>query len=895
MSWRARQLANKIVGQNHVTKFRPIVDIDHAVERKCLVDIVLNAPFSSARVVIVGAPAGFGKTTLLAQTECAARLRGERTFWMNCDETDRHPKDFLASLALALAAGGLDVSSEDSAGDVVSSLDATAGFCTLFIDQYEAAWSTEVDQLVGHFATALGLRSRLVIAGRQVPVISLSQLQLQGAVRVVDADALRFSEDDTLALLGELVDPTGAQAWSRYTEGWPFALQMVRLRSASGGVPNIMEAGGQVTLGHIFDYLAHEVFSSLSSELCEFLIDSCILEDVDAAAADAIRQRDDSAVWLAEARSLRPIVLVSESPLSARLHPLLRDFLRSRLERLSGARFTRLHANAARLYAQRGNVFLAVAHAVQAGMLDFAMNLILEAGAVRLLISEGSGRAKMLLDLLPASLVRRQPRLRLMLICIGLVDERSVDDAFNLSRLEATLAADDPNMALDDAARIDLAYVRAIVAIEESERTREFHPWQVVGKVLQDARARFFEDPRYLCLCLPVELLFLQRYGRIGAARVRVDEFVEINTSERFRQNAPWSIIFSALNDCAQARFVKVCDVLSRAASNGALAADVQVRSFVQMMYATLGRARYGMGALQDALSCFHHCEDSASAALMEVWEGGILCAARAEFFLGRSGEALHRLSDARMRADVRSRYHLSLAATATLVEFHVRLEELPEALRLADEIHLADQWHRIQNGGEASWAETEAIGQAQYWVLVATQLFGEAYELALALEASAASRERLAGEVRAKLMKAHAAMAGNLDFQPEVDIGRALELTRDGGGLQCFVEAGEFVNIAVREFAESGAPEHREWAKLIIAMWEQNFNARVSSSQLFTPRERDVLAGLASGYTTKLIARNLAISPETVKQHLKAIFVKLEVSGRKDAVSEARRRAFLP
>ncbi|MFM0047339.1 helix-turn-helix transcriptional regulator [Paraburkholderia sediminicola] len=883
------------MGSNHATKFRPIVDIDDAIARERLVDIVLDAPPSTARVVILSAPAGFGKTTLLAQTERAARQRGERTFWMNCEETDRQPKDFLTSLALALAAGGLDVSNQDGIGDVVTCLAATAGSCTIFIDQYEAAWCTDIDRLVEHFAATLAPRSRLVIAGRQAPLIPLSQLQLQGAVRLIDADALRFSQNDTLALLGELVDPSCAHAWSRYTEGWPFALQMVRLRSVSGAVPDIAEAGGQVTLGHIFDYLAHEVFSSLSSELCDFLVDCCVLDDVDVTAADAIRQRDDSAVWLSEAGSLRPIVVVHESPLSARLHPLLRDFLRSRLEHLSRTRFTRLHAGAAQLYAQRGNVFLAVTHAVQAGMLDFATNVILEAGAVRLLISEGSGRTKALLDLLPASHVRRQPRLRLMLICIGLVDERIVDDAFDLSRLEATLAADGPNAMLDDAARVDLAYVRAIVAIEESERTCEFRPWQVVGEVLQDARARFFEDPRYLCLCLPVEILFLQRYGRIGPARVRVDEFVEINASERFRQNAPWSIIFSALNDCAQGRFADARETLHRAASSDVVAAGLQVRSFVQMMYAALGRARYGTGALQDALCCFLHCEDGASVALLEVWEGGILCAARAEFFLGKSGEAFRRLSDARMRANVRNRYHLSLAATATLIEFHVRLEAVPEALRLAGEIDLAGQWQRMLEGAETSWAVLEAVGQAQYWVLLAGHVFGEAHEIACALEAFAASRERSAAEARAQLMKAHASMAGDLDRDPNADIGKALDLTRDGGGLQCFVESGELVNMAVREFAESGTPEQREWAAQIVAMWERNFRARVSNSSLFTARERDVLIGLASGYTTKLIARNLAISPETVKQHLKAIFSKLDVTGRKDAVAEARRRAVVP
>lgn len=895
-TWRERRRAREAPVQSLASKFRPVVDIGDAVQRDHLVEALLGAPPSNARVAVVAAPAGFGKTTLLAQTQQAASQRGERTFWMNCEETDKLPKEFLGSLTAALEAGGLEVSSDDGVGDIVASLAATSGRCTIFIDQYEIAWSTEVDRLIEHFAVTLAPRTRLVIAGRNAPLIPLAQLQLHGVVRVLDSNALRFSQSDALSLLGDLVGDSDLQTWLRYTEGWPFALQMVRLRGAAGVLPDTANASGQRTLAQIFDYLAQEVFSSMSAGLSDFMLDGCVLDEIDCAAANAIRRRDDSDVWLNEAKWLSPIVLVSERPtLSARLHPLLLDYLRSRIEGGSRARLTELHANAAQLYADRGDVFRAVRHAVQAGMLDFATQVILDAGAVRLLISEGSARMRLLLDVLPAAHVRRNPRLRLMLICLGIVDERIVDDAFDLSRLEATLAANVPNAPISSETQVDLAYVRAIVAIEQSERTEVFHPWAQVGELLADARSRFFEDPRYLCLCLPVEILFLQRYGSVARARVRVDEFVEINTSEKFAQNAPWSIVFQALNDCAQGRFSNVRDTLDRVVSSDVVTAGVQVRSFVQMMYAALGRAHYGMGELEEALACFRHCNDGAGMPILEVWEGGVLCAARAECFLGRTSEALSRLSEVRQRADVRNRYHLSLAASATLIEFHVRLGNLAEAKRLADEVSLDEKWQAIADGRETPWPTLEAVAQAMYWRRLAADAFDEAFSVAQVFGELAAARDRSASQVRAHVMKAHAAMAGSLAHDADAEVEQALSLMTDGGEVQCFVESGELISVAIRERAEGGSPVRRERVAAIIAAWERNFRARVNHTELLTARERDVLFELASGHTTKLIARNLAISPETVKQHLKAIFNKLDVAGRKAAVTAARRRAIIP
>lgn len=871
-------------------KYSPLVHIEQALGRQRLLYAVFDAPPAFACLVLIVAPAGFGKTTLLAQAQAQLQAAGQTTLWVNCEEADKSADAFLASLEKAMYFAAMACPTGAGLDQMLSVLESSPQEVCLFLDHYERASCVEVDRLIERFASLAPANVRIIVGSRQMPMIPVAQLQLSGVARVLDPDALRFTHAEVEELLGE--EQQLAELWTDYSEGWPFALQLLRLGSRHWEMNGAVKNGERpLPLGQMFEYLADEVFSSWSEGLREFMLDCSILEDVDVAAANELRERQDGALWLHQAAVLSPIVLVSEQPLSARLHPLLRDFLQNRLEAGYPARYTELQRKAAYLCARRKNIFAAVTHSVKAGLFDVACTLILEAGALRLLISEGPRRVQALLELLPNSYVRDQPRLRLMLICLRLVGEGPVEGVLDLSRIDTLLAHGGSLSADEDDGRADLTYARSMVAMHDVTRGNNTSSQALIGTVLRDARARFFEDPRYLCLCLPTEILFLQRYGRIGLAIRRIEEFVQINRTEGFRENAPWSVIYKALSDFAQARFITATNDL-----DSALRADQpndgQPESFEHLAYAVLGQLHYAMGELAFASQAWSHCAAPFNTTMVEVWEGCVIGAARAEFFQNHVSVALERL--VRARASVGPDHHLGLVAGATLIEFYLRDDCYAKAKALAQEIQLERLWDENQAQPEALWADSFAFAQACFWLHCSEQEWSRAEQVANSLVTVAQTRERWTSLAVALLLRAHSRLAAGQEVDPKGDVAQAMILLRDGGGVQYFIEVGELVIYQVRGQVESSESAQADFARAIIGGWEKAFRARLSALVLFTAREQDVLMGLAAGQSTKLIAKELAISPETVKQYLKTIFAKLGVSSRQEAVAAARCRAII-
>ncbi|MED5612043.1 MULTISPECIES: LuxR C-terminal-related transcriptional regulator [Pseudomonas] len=873
-------------------RFAPIVDISDSLTRQRLLDALLGAAPSDARLVLVCAPAGFGKTTLLAQAERLLAGRGERTFWVNCSDSDYQPELFLDSLLQGLREGIAEPAGDNGLGALLGLLEACPLNCNLFLDQVELALSPEVERLLEQLARRLPSGCRLLLGSRRQPLLPITQLQLAGLLRVVEADSLRFTGEESQQLLGALLGEARARYWADYTEGWPFALQLLRLRcqgSPAGEGPP--ETDQYASLGGIFDYLAEEVLASWPSELGEFLLDCSVLDSVDVPSANFLRGRDDAERWLREAARLVPIV-VPEQPLRVRLHPLLREFLLGRLESREPERFAWLQGRAAEFHARRQQVFRAVEHAAQGGLYFQAVSIILGAGAVRLLVCEGAVRTRALLELLPLTLVRREPRLRLMLICLHMLSGETLQDSLDLSRLEAAFGGEVASPE-DAETRTDLLYVRAMMVIGNVQRAGDGAVREVVRRAMVDARARFFEDPRYLCLVLPSEIMLLLRYGNVDEARLRLEEFIAINRSEGFRENQPWSLVYRALSDSAQARYDDVLQtVTGLLAKDGPLAAP-QASLLFHMVHALLGHVHYVRGDLEQARQAFSHCASRLGASLAEVWERGLIGAARAAFFLGDSAQALASLEAARSGHTLE--YPLRRAVGATLVELRLRQREVEAGLALAMEINLARLWQEVLDGRPLFWAELVAIAQAHYWLLAAQGQMAGALEAAEAFERLARERQNRFGVGQALVLKAHALLAGELPGTPMAVLDEALELFGEGLAVQSFIEAGAEVVTHLREMSRRQGRAEVPLITRCIELWERHFRARLDAQALFTRRELDALMGLAGGRTTKVIARELGISPETVKQHLKSVYAKLGVHRRREALAVARRRAILP
>ena len=198
-------------------RFQPIVHIDDSVWRERLIASSLSAPPTSARLTIVSAPAGFGKTTMLAQLAKRHQENGVRVAWMNCDSRDAHPEIFSENLLNALTQCDLKTSDDGSVvGHIASYVAQIVEPVVIFIDEFESASSVAVDEIIELTASLAPPCVSVILASREAPHIQLTKLQLAGKVRVVDADLLRFNHDETVSLLKDVMPRTAAEQIEAY-------------------------------------------------------------------------------------------------------------------------------------------------------------------------------------------------------------------------------------------------------------------------------------------------------------------------------------------------------------------------------------------------------------------------------------------------------------------------------------------------------------------------------------------------------------------------------------------------------------------------------------------------------------------------------------------------------
>jgi LuxR family maltose regulon positive regulatory protein len=398
-----------------LTKFRVPRTRHRALHRGALVDR-LRAAILDASLVLVAAPAGYGKTTALAQA--AAALDGASLAWITLDEYDDDPNRFYATLLRALAPLDLEFTESRSALIAAAGAGGTPGraaigalvnaLCSMparriviVLDDLHRVTRAEtygmlealVERLPGHVA--------LVLSGRESPPLPLARWVVRGEAVEFGRTDLRLDGDEAHALalkFGGIDDPSSVQRALARTDGWAAGLSM--LLRTSGDAPG----DGSVD-ARLYDYLATEVLAALPHDLRQFVTDVAVLAELTPHACAAVTGRGDAHALLRELldRDLFVTVLDSRRPV-LRYHDLFRDFLRSMLA-AQPAHLQTLHARAAlaeRSYSE------AMHHWLAAGEWRAALDRLL-AASDELFAEGGHAAVERWLDALPPDEVDREP------------------------------------------------------------------------------------------------------------------------------------------------------------------------------------------------------------------------------------------------------------------------------------------------------------------------------------------------------------------------------------------------------------------------------------------------------------------------------------------------------
>jgi tetratricopeptide (TPR) repeat protein len=312
------------------------------------------------RVVLVLADAGYGKTTLLADFANRTRLR---TLWYRMDEDDR---DWISLLSHLVAAGreadasfaphtaalladtSLSGPTRDAAVDVfIRELPSIApqGSVLIFDDFHLVDDAPDAQLIVRAIVANAPERLSVVFSSRRSPGIPMAKLRATGEVATLTTDDLRFDAEETESLFRDTyhrsLEPEILADVAARTEGWAASLQLVNaaLRDRSPGeirgFVRSLTGADQV----LYDYLAEEVVGDLPVELQGFLMRTSILQVVTPEFAEVAAGIDSASVARLTANAERLTLLArrARGPRNElRYHPLVREFLESRLTREVG-------------------------------------------------------------------------------------------------------------------------------------------------------------------------------------------------------------------------------------------------------------------------------------------------------------------------------------------------------------------------------------------------------------------------------------------------------------------------------------------------------------------------------------------------------------------------------
>ncbi|MBB5790221.1 hypothetical protein [Jiangella mangrovi] len=383
-----------------------------------------------ARLTLVAAPAGFGKTTLLGQWLAAAGPR-LRVAWVSLDDGDNDPARFLAHVTAALgspvAPGPAGTIPTDAVlTGLVNEIDGLDGETVLVLDDYHVIEAAAVHDATAFLVEHAPPRLGVAIATRADPPLPLARLRVRDELVEVRAADLRFTPDEAEAFLTEVMaldlSPVHVTALGERTEGWAAGLQLAGLslrgRSDAGAFVDAFTGSHRFVL----DYLVEEVLRRQPEEVRRFLLDTAVLRGLTGSLCDALTGGSGGHQMLETLeRAGLFVVPLDERREWYRYHQLFADALRARLTAADPERVAVLHRAAGAWCAEHGLLDDAVRHALAGADPSRAADLV-ERALPEVRRRRQDWMLRRWLTAIPDDVVRRRPVLSVSVAWTRLVD-----------------------------------------------------------------------------------------------------------------------------------------------------------------------------------------------------------------------------------------------------------------------------------------------------------------------------------------------------------------------------------------------------------------------------------------------------------------------------------------
>ena len=888
---------------------RPPLPSDYVCRNRLLsqMDKAMDVPLT-----LVSAGAGTGKSVIVAA------WLGDRDLpyaWLSLDGADSNLRRFLNYFIAALSRARPDqipTTTELLSGpelppvDVIATclineIDQDSAPLVIVLDDYHLIGDTSpVHDLIRFLLEYAPQDLHLILPTRRDPPLALASLRGSGKIAEVRHQDLRFVTDEAAELLtndaNQRLTTAQVEAIRSNVEGWAVGLKLVAL--ACRRAPNIDSFVNQLS-GNLPDttaYLMDEVLTALPAALSGYLIKTAVLDRFCPALLDALHPNSDPTDDEIDGR--RFVELIDQSNLFVvpldinsewyRYHHQFRDLLLQELKHVcSHEEICALHDAASKWFEQRGSIEEAIKHAVAADD-QIAAAEIIERHRNEPLRNDRWWELLEWLDLLPASIKMSRPQL---LLCHGWLA---------YFRLEIDVMA----MILRALDGLEVELANPIFVAEKNFFSTVVAYWEGrLAESLRFSEAAIAANPDAADTVAGESRLYrglaLQVTGHTQQAlsQLRAD----------FKSAPKGSGVYQTRLLAGMAFVNLLNGDLELAHDCGQQTIAVAVRS--KLPYGNLwgefisGIASFCAGRFRQTSDIFSHCVDRAYAfefrAASDAYTGVALC----HQFNGDAASAEKFMAEGITYAEgVRDPEAIAIVASA-----RARLQLLQGNAKAAL------RWARTESG-EANpiemlfWIEIPEMTRLRVLIAAGTKTereksLGEVVELRAQLEALYMTNQTIQVAV---LQALGLAKLGRTNEARTVLI-ECMELAGETEWIQPFVEAGEPLIGMLESISKTG--HHREFIRSVLAAYDQYVAAasrgtdtgvaaphvpdHVGLTEL-TNRELDILELLAHRLQNKQIGARLNISTHTVKDHLKHVYQKLEVSNRRDAVAKATRTGLL-
>jgi LuxR family transcriptional regulator, maltose regulon positive regulatory protein len=855
------------------------------------------------RLTLISAPAGFGKTTLVASWLHGLTSRqhiAPRVGWLSLEEDDNDLVRFLSYFIAAWQT--IDAGMGQTARQLlemprvpqpqhlmtllINDLARLPEQSILVLDDYHVINHPELQTAVAFFLDHLPPHSQVVMATREEPSLPLPRLRARSEVLEIRLQDLRFTREETAAFLkrtmGLALTADEAQALENHTEGWVAGLQMAALSLRGRPAPPGSDTaaleidsfgGGQ---RDIIDYLAAEVLRQQPPEICAFLRQTAILDRFNASLCAGVTGHQDAQAMLAHLeRANLFLIPLDDQRQWYRYHHLFADFLRTEL---NDADQRHLHAKASRWYEANGSMPEAIKHALAARDYVTAVRLI-RLGAEEACTAGKYNTLLSWVNALPEKVVRAHSDL---LVHKGWIlylrGEIVTGEAYAALAVENQRADDLPLH------RGMLLGFRAYLAINRDEAQQAVKFAQEALTLLGESES--FYRTTALSHLGQAERLTGDRKAAIHSLRQT------IALGQRLGHHLP---VLEALGYLTlllnQQGKLREAILSCEQAACRYLDAQGHPVPVAGLVYVPLGTLYYEMNDLAKA---YHY-----------LTTGIALCQQMGTVYYALVGQrALAKLYYA--KGDVEAMWE-TLAAARELATNSENSRRIRRISAVTAELQLrqgitAAAVHTLADLPTNPGKRTEQENLTYARLLLAQGQAQAAQELLKDIEQSAQQRGRLSSLISIYLLQALTHQALNNTPTALDCLEQALCLAAPEGYRRVFLDEGQpiatllaqsqhvapaFVASLLKTFAKYPTSEQTTVTPT-LSIATQPLVEPLSETQL------NILRLVAAGLSNRDIAAKLAITEGTTKWHLNQVYGKLNVCSRTQAVAQARQRRLL-